>query len=106
VLPAALEVAAARRLRLGTSELNQIVRDAYEAISPPSKGGRPLRVYYATQVGVSPPTFVIFVNDPELVHFSFERYLENRIRDVHPFTGTPLKLIFRPRSTKKSRDER
>ncbi len=99
VLPAALEVAAARRIRLSTSEVNQMVRDAYDRISPPSKNGRPLRVYYATQADVSPPTFVFFVNDPDLLHFSYERYLENRIREHYPFTGTPIRLIFRMRSS-------
>ena len=57
-----------------------------------------LRIYYATQAEAQPPTFILFVNDPDLVHFSYERYLENRIREHHPFTGTPLRLIFRPRS--------
>ena len=97
VLPTALEVAAARRLRIPTSELNQIVRDAYERTPPPSKNGRPLRIYYATQVSVSPPTFLIFVNDPDLVHFSYERFLENRIRERVPFPGTPIQLVFRER---------
>jgi GTP-binding protein len=97
VLPAALEVAEARRHRLGTSELNQLIRDAYEK-APFSRGGRPLRIYYATQAEAEPPTFVLFVNDPELVHFSFERYLENQIRAHYPFVGTPIRLVFRPRS--------
>ena len=95
VLPTALEVASARNHRLGTSELNQLIRDAYDAISAPSKSGRPLRIYYATQVRVSPPTFLLFVNDPDLVHFSYERYLENRIREHYPFLGTPIRLLFR-----------
>ena len=98
VLPAALEVASERAFRLGTSELNRVIHAAYENIAPPSKNGRPLRVYYATQAEAQPPTFVLFVNDPELVHFSYERYLENQIRAHHPFVGTPLRLIFRPRS--------
>lgn len=98
VLPMALEVAAERRYRMGTSELNQLIRDAYEGTAPPSKNGRPLRLYYATQVEARPPTFVIFVNDPDLVHFSYARYLENRIRAYHPFLGTPIRVIFRMRS--------
>lgn len=97
VLPTALEVAAARRHRIPTSELNQIVREAYDRMAPPSKNGRPLRIYYATQVRVSPPTFLIFVNDPDIVHFSYERYLENRLREKVPFPGTPIHLIFRQR---------
>ena len=69
--------------------------------APPSKRGKRLRFYYATQAEVDPPTFVFFVNDPELVHFTYERYLENRLRERYPFEGTPLRLIFRKRSEKK-----
>jgi GTP-binding protein len=98
VLPTALEVAAARRHRLSTSEVNDLLRAAYDGISPPHKGGRPLRMYYGTQAEVAPPTFVIFVNDPDIMHFSYERYLENRIRERYPFPGTPIRLVFRPRS--------
>jgi GTP-binding protein len=98
VLPTAMQVADARLHRLSTSEFNQLLRDAYDRTSPPSKQGRPLRLYYGTQVDVSPPTFVIFVNDPELVHFSYERYLENQIRAHYPFPGTPIRIIFRARS--------
>jgi GTP-binding protein len=97
VLPTALRVVEARRQRLSTGEVNDLLRDAYDAISPPSKGGRPLRIYYGTQVSSDPPTLVIFVNDVDIVHFSYERYLDNRIRAVYPFEGTPLKLIFRAR---------
>ena len=102
VLPTGLEVADARRKRIPTAELNQIVREAYDRISPPTRGGRPLRLYYATQVSISPPTFVIFVNDPNLVHFSYERYLENRIREAVDFPGTPIRILFRKR-TERSR---
>lgn len=98
VLPTALEVADARRRRIPTGELNQIIRDAYDRTSPPRRGGKPLRLYYATQVSVSPPTFVVFVNDPELVHFSYERYLENRIREHVQFPGTPIRILFRKRT--------
>ena len=97
VLPTALVVAQARKHRLGTGELNQLIRAAYEKISPPSKSGRPLRIYYATQAEAEPPTFILFVNDPDLVHFSYERYLENRIREHYPFSGTPIRLVFRKR---------
>lgn len=103
VLPAALEVAEARRYRLGTSELNQLIREAYERISPPTKNGRPLRIYYATQVEAEPPTFIVFVNDPDLVHFSYQRYLENQMRIHHPFVGTPIRFIFRARSGERGR---
>lgn len=101
VLPTALEVVAARRHRLSTAEFNDLLREAYDATSPPTKQGRTLRIYYGTQVGNDPPSFAIFVNDPEIVHFSYERYLENRIRAYYPFTGTPIRLFFRS-----SRDNR
>jgi GTP-binding protein len=97
VLPTALRVVEARRHRLSTSEVNDLLREAYDAIQAPNKQGRPLRIYYGTQVGNEPPTFVIFVNDVEIIHFSYERYLENRFRAYYPFEGTPIKLIFRAR---------
>lgn len=100
VMPTALEVADARTTRIPTGVLNQIIREAYDRISPPSKGGRPLRLYYATQVSVSPPTFVLFVNDPDLVHFSYQRFLENRIREAVEFPGTPIRILFRKRTEK------
>lgn len=95
VLPTVLEVDEARNHRLTTSEFNNLLRLAYDANSPPSRQGRPLRIYYGTQVAVAPPGFTIFVNDEEMVHFSYERYLENRIREQYPFTGTPIRLFFR-----------
>ncbi len=101
VLPMALDVVAARRHRLSTSEFNNLLRDAYDAISPPNRNGRPLRIYYGTQVDTDPPSFAIFVNDPAIIHFSYERYLENRIREYYPFIGTPIRLFFRS-----GRDER
>jgi GTP-binding protein len=97
VLPMALQVVSERRHRLSTSEVNQVLSDAYEATQIPTRQGRVLRMYYGTQVGNDPPTFVIFVNDEELVHFSYARYLENRIRAYYPFEGTPIKLLFRSR---------
>ena len=97
VLPTALRVVDARRHRLTTSEFNDMLRAAYDAIQIPQKQGRSLRGYYGTQVGNEPPTFVIFVNEIEIIHFSYERYLENCIRAYYPFEGTPIKLIFRAR---------
>ena len=67
------------------------------AYPAPSRRGKPLNFLYATQPETAPPTFVIFVNDPELIHFSYERFLENRIREVYPFKGTPIRLQFRRR---------
>jgi GTP-binding protein len=78
--------------------LNRLVRDAAVQHAPPSKRGRRLKFFYATQPAVAPPTFVFYVNDPQLVHFSYQRYLENKIRDFYPFSGTPLRLVFRARS--------
>ncbi|MBL7065894.1 MAG: ribosome biogenesis GTPase Der, partial [Anaerolineae bacterium] len=98
VIPTALAVQAARRQRLPTGELNRLVRDALDRHSPPSKHGKRLKVYYVSQPGVDPPTFVFHVNDPDLLHFSYERYLENRLREAYEFPGTPLRLLFRRRS--------
>lgn len=100
VIPTALMVQEARHYRISTGELNRLIQDAVAQHAPPSKGGKRLKFYYASQPEVAPPTFVFHVNDPQLVHFSYQRYLENRIREHYPFTGTPLRLIFRPRKAK------
>jgi GTP-binding protein len=97
VLPLALEIHEARFERIPTAELNRILSDAVARHAPPSKAGKRLRFYYATQAAVDPPVIVFFVNDPRLVHFSYERYLENVIRELYAFPGTPLVLRFRPR---------
>ena len=83
--------------RIQSAVLNDVLMDALAANPTPSSNGRRLRVYYATQVAVAPPTFVIFVNEPDLMHFSYARYLENRIRAAFDFTGTPIRLIKRRR---------
>ncbi len=98
VLETALRVYQERLRRVPTSGLNRLLREAVASHSPPSKGGKRLRFYYATQAEVDPPTFVFFVNDPQLVHFSYRRYLENRLREGFGFEGTPLRLYFRRRS--------
>ena len=85
------------RKRITSSTLNDVIMDAIAINPTPSDNGRRLRVYYATQVATQPPTFVIFVNDVELMHFSYERFLENKIRESFDFTGTPIKLIVRAR---------
>jgi GTP-binding protein len=97
VVPTALAVHDARFRRIPTGELNRLVQDALARHAPPSKQGKRLKIYYASQPDVDPPTFVLHVNDPGLVHFSYERYLENRLREAHEFPGTPLRLIFRQR---------
>ncbi len=97
VIPTALGVQEARLVRIPTAELNRLVREAVVRHAPPSKWGRRLRFYYATQAAVDPPTFVFFVNDTRLVHFSYERYIENRLRAKYSFPGTPLRFSFRNR---------
>lgn len=101
VMDTVLRVRQSRFQRLSTGELNNLVRDAVARHSPPSKWGKRMRIYYATQPQVDPPTFVFFVNDVRLVHFSYERYLENRIRERYPFEGTPICLRFRGHAPKK-----
>ena len=84
-------------MRIATGVLNEIVAEAVAMQQPPTDKGKRLRIYYITQVSVKPPTFVIFVNDKNLMHFSYTRYLENRIRDTFGFKGTALKFITRER---------
>ena len=87
-------------LRIQTGVLNEILSEAVALQQPPSDRGRRLKIFYMTQVAVKPPTFVIFVNDKELMHFSYVRYLENKIRDAFGFSGTSLKFIIRERGEK------
>ena len=91
------EVYQHHRQRIQSAVLNDVLMDAIVANPTPTQNGRRLRVYYGTQVATEPPTFVIFVNDPELMHFSYERYLENQIRKAFDFSGTPIHLIKRQR---------
>lgn len=88
-------------MRVSTGVLNEIMSEAVALQQPPSDKGKRLRLYYITQVGVKPPTFVIFVNDKELMHFSYTRYIENKIREAFGFKGTPLKFIIRERNEEK-----
>lgn len=87
-------------LRVATGVLNEIISEATALQQPPSDKGKRLKIYYSTQVSVKPPTFVIFVNDKELMHFSYLRYLENRIRDTFGFKGTSLRFFVRERKEK------
>ncbi len=98
VLDEALTIAAERRRRVPTPRLNKILSEAVARHQPPAVKGRRPRFYYATQAAIEPPTFVLFAADAHSVHFSYERFLENRIRDAFDFEGTPLRLIFRERS--------
>jgi GTP-binding protein len=99
VLREALRVAEERYRRVPTGELNRLVMDAVRAHPPSHVRNRLPKIFYATQVGVAPPTFVAFVNDPEIVHFSYKRYLENQIRQAYGFLGTPIRLILRQRAS-------
>ncbi|MDU7057181.1 MAG: ribosome biogenesis GTPase Der [Ligilactobacillus salivarius] len=83
--------------RISSAVLNDVVMDAIAHNPTPTDNGKRLRIYYATQVAIKPPTFVIFVNDPELMHFSYERFLENQIREAFDFEGTPIHIIERRR---------
>ena len=89
-----------QNMRVATGVLNEIVSEAVAMQQPPSDKGKRLKIYYVTQVAVKPPTFVVFVNDKELMHFSYTRYLENKIRDAFGFAGTSLKFIIRERGEK------
>ena len=83
------------RKRITTGVLNDMLTDAVTRVQPPSDKGRRLKIYYMTQNAVQPPSFVIFCNDSRLFHFSYQRYIENCIRDVFGFKGTPIRIIIR-----------
>ena len=93
-------VIANQTMRVATGVLNEIMTEAVAMQQPPSDKGRRLKLYYITQVAVKPPTFVIFVNDKRLMHFSYTRYLENKIREAFGFRGTSLKFFIRERKEK------
>ncbi|MDI3256229.1 MAG: ribosome biogenesis GTPase Der [Kyrpidia sp.] len=99
ILETVVRVAERHAMRIPTSTVNQVVEDAAVRVPPPADKGRRLRLYYASQVGVRPPTFVFFVNDPELMHFSYLRYLENQFRAAFGFAGTPIRLLIRQRKS-------
>ncbi|MBD5100836.1 MAG: ribosome biogenesis GTPase Der [Clostridiales bacterium] len=97
ILAMATEVYEESKRRVPTGVLNDIITDAVIAVEPPSHNGKRLKVYYVTQGGTQPPTFVFFVNDSTLMHFSYERYLENTLRKTFTFKGTPIRLVIRNR---------
>jgi GTP-binding protein len=101
VLELAIDIWGERRKRISTGELNRVLRAAVERQSPPVVKGRRPKVFYGTQAAVAPPTFVFFANDAALIHFSYRRYLENRLREEFGFDGTPIKLVFRDRESVK-----
>ncbi|MCL6442696.1 MAG: ribosome biogenesis GTPase Der [Alicyclobacillus sp.] len=98
ILPLAKSIAEAHAMRISTSTFNSVLRDAIESVPPPTDHGRKLRIYYGTQVSVKPPTFALFVNDGTLMHFSYERYLENQLRQAFGFEGTPIRIFIRSKS--------
>ncbi|UCG23304.1 MAG: ribosome biogenesis GTPase Der [Chloroflexota bacterium] len=98
ILPEVIAVYEARYERVPTAQLNRLVRQVIGRHPPPQKGGVRVKFNYATQANVDPPTFVFFVNKPDWVHFTYQRYLENQIRAEYPFPGTPIRLVFRARS--------
>ena len=98
ILPIIQRVSENHAMRIQSSILNEVIEDAVARNPAPTDKGRRLRLYYATQVAIKPPTFVVFVNDTELMHFSYERFLENRIRETFDFEGTPIRLITRARA--------
>lgn len=89
------EAYASASKRISTGTLNDVVSEAVAMNEPPTSSGRRLKIYYATQAETNPPSFVFFVNDDTLVHFSYRRYLENYLRKSFDFSGTPIKLTFR-----------
>ena len=86
--------------RIPTGQLNSILAEATSRVQPPTDKGRRLKIYYVTQAGVTPPTFIFFCNDAKLFHFSYQRYLENQIREVFSLTGTPVRIVVRQRGDK------
>ena len=102
VLEMALLVEAERRKRVTTSAINKLLRDAVGKHPPASKPGKWIKFYYATQADVSPPTFVFFCNDPDAIHFSYKRYLENQLREQFGFVGNPVRMTFRGREEDES----
>ena len=98
IMPTVEEVLENANRRVTTGVLNDIISDAVSVNQPPMIRGKKLKLYYATQVGVKPPTIVLFVNDASAMHFSYERYLENSIRKAIDFSGTPIKLVIKQKA--------
>ena len=97
VIPTALIVQQERLVKLSTSQLNKVIHRAQDRQPAPTSKGRQFRIYYGTQVRNDPPTFMLYVNEPKLCHFSYLRYLENRIREAYPFLGTPIRIVLKAR---------
>jgi GTP-binding protein len=97
VMPLALKVQEERLARINTGSLNRIIQNAQDRHAPTSRTGHALKLYYGTQVRSDPPTFMIYCNNPKLAHFTYLRFLENQIRKEYPFTGTPIRIVLKPR---------
>lgn len=97
ILPLVKEVQEERLFKMSTSQLNKILVEAQDKHQAPSGTGKPFHIFYGTQVRSEPPTFMLYCNDPKLGHFSYLRYLENQIRQVYPFLGTPIRLVLKAR---------
>jgi GTPase len=97
LLPIIDTVSDSHAKRIQTNVLNEVIMDAVAMNPTPTHHGTRLKVYYTTQVAIKPPTFIVFVNDPELMHFSYQRFIENRIRDAFGFEGSPIKIFGRQR---------
>ena len=89
---------AENKKRIPTGQLNDLLADATTRVQPPTDKGRRLKIYYMTQAATAPPTFVLFCNRADLFHYSYQRYIENRIREVFGFVGTPIRMQIRERS--------
>jgi GTP-binding protein len=100
VLPLALRVQEERLVRLTTSSINKVLIEAQDLQPPPTRAGRQLKIFYGTQVRSDPPTFMIYVNDPGSLHFTYRRYLENRLREQYGYLGTPIRLVVKGRREK------
>lgn len=98
ILPKVVQVAESHSMRVPTATLNDLITDATIMAPPPTDKGRRLKINYTTQAAVKPPTFILFVNDPEIMHFSYERYIENKIREAFVFEGTPIRILTRKKT--------
>jgi len=97
VMPMALKVQEERLAHVSTGSLNRILQKAQSVHAPTSKTGTSIKLFYGTQVRTDPPTFMIYCNNPKLAHFTYLRFIENQIRLEYPFTGTPIRLVMKPR---------
>ena len=98
ILKMVMEVLENSKRRISTGTLNDVITDAIRTTEPPTKNGRRLKIYYSVQDGIDPPTFVMFVNAVDLMHFSYKRYLENTLRSTFDFSGTPIRLFVREKN--------